>query len=101
MFPPGVADAFERELGCTESEWLRELPGAVGGHALQRPAAGQAQVTIGDGCLHLRWTALPPRRLALIRIPRLQVEFRFEGVAAPVRQVFMSRFDLYLQRGGG
>ena len=70
-------------------------------HALQRPAAGQARVTIGDGWLHLRWTALAPRRLALVRIPRLHVEFRFEGVAAPARQVFMSHFDRYMQRGGG
>ena len=101
MFPPGVADAFERELGFTESEWLRGLSGAVGEHALQRPSAGQARVTIGDGWLHLRWTHLSPRRLALVRIPRLQVQFRFEGVAAPARQVFMSHFDRYMQRGGG
>jgi len=101
MFPPGVADAFERELGFSESEWLRGLSGAVGEHALQRPSAGQARVTIGDGWLHLRWTHLSPRRLALVRIPRLQVQFRFEGVAAPARQVFMSHFDRYLQRGGG
>jgi hypothetical protein len=29
------------------------------------------------------------------------MEFRFEGVAAPERQVFMSHFDRYMQRGGG
>ncbi len=101
MFPPGVAEAFEREYGSTEGEWLQSLPGAVAGHALQLGAAGQAQVSLADGCLHLRWSVLPPRQIALMRMPRLQVGFRFEGVDADARQRFMRFFDLSLQRGGG
>jgi hypothetical protein len=101
MFPPGVPEAFVREQGCTETEWLRALPGAVGGHALQRTSPGQARVAIDDGWLHLQWTALPPRRIALISVPRMRVEFLFEGVPAPARQRFMNHFDLYMQRGGG
>jgi hypothetical protein len=51
--------------------------------------------------LHLQWAVLPPRRIALLNMPRLQVAFRFESVEAPQRQQFMKRFDLVLQRGGG
>jgi hypothetical protein len=36
-----------------------------------------------------------------MRLPRLHVAFRFEGTAPTERLVFMRRFDLYLQRGGG
>lgn len=101
MFPSGVAECFEREHGCTETEWLRALPGAVRQHPLQLSAPGQAQVAIADGVLQLRWTTLPPRQIALVRMPRLQVQFRFDGVPAPQRQAFMDYFDLYMLKGGG
>ncbi len=95
-----VDDAFEREYGCTEDDWLRWLPGAVRDQplALQH---GRAKISIAEGRLHLRWTPLPPRRIALITLPRLRVAFRFEGVEPGAREVFMRYFDLYLQRGGG
>jgi hypothetical protein len=93
--------AFEREQGSTEAEWLQRLPGAAGEHALALSSPGRAVVTIGSGRLCLAWTVLPPRQIALIRLPRVQVSYRFEGVADDVRQRFMKRFDLYIQRGGG
>ncbi len=95
------ADAFERDQGCTETEWLRWLPEAVHGHACSRPAGDRATVTIGAGTLTLRWRALPPRVIALIQLPRLHVEYRFEGVEPAERDAFMRTFDLYIQRGGG
>ncbi|HEX7385032.1 MAG TPA: hypothetical protein VF291_12015, partial [Burkholderiaceae bacterium] len=62
---------------------------------------GAARVAIGAGSLALRWQVLEPRRIALITLPRLAVEFRFEGIAAASRAAVMRYFDLYLQRGGG
>jgi len=102
MFPQDVAEQFSREQGCTPAEWERDLPGAVTPHAMDRPAPGQATVQLqGGGCLHLLWQVLPPRQIALVRLPRLQVHFRFEQVDAGARSAFMRRFDLFLQRGGG
>lgn len=95
------AEAFEREHGCTVAEWLAWLPLAVGPHPLRQDAADVARVVIGDGTLELRWQALPPRVIALLRMPRLRVSYRFEGVAAAERAAFMRRFDLHMQRGGG
>ena len=92
---------FTRQQGCTEAEWLGWLPGAVRDHALTLPAPGQAQVQIGSGALQLRWEVLPPIRIALMRMPRLAMHYRFEGVGEVERQVFMKYFDLYMQRGGG
>lgn len=91
---------FEREMGCTEADWLRWLPAAIGAHEWRREP-GRATVRIGEGELHLRWRTGEPRTIALVRLPRLHVSFRFEGVQAPARRAFMERFDLYLQRGGG
>lgn len=92
---------FDREYGCTEAEWLGWLPDAIGACPWSRPAPGRAEVAVGTGTLHLAWTPLPPRRIALIAMPRMAVSFRFESVDEGVRQVFMKRFDLYMQRGGG
>ena len=41
-------ERFEREMACTEADWLRWLPDAVGAHhwKLQDKSAG---VRIGDG----------------------------------------------------
>lgn len=91
---------FEREMGCSVREWLDWLPGAVEPHAL-RVEDGAAEVRLDGGRLSLAWQALPPRRIALMVLPRLQVRFAFDAVADDARQRFMRRFDLYMQRGGG
>ena len=103
MHDPAVySESFEREHGCTPAEWLGWLPGAVGSHPWQTSAADDgASVTIGAGTLQLHWRTLAPRQIALIRLPRLQVRYRFDGVAADQRVRFMQHFDLYMQRGGG
>ena len=94
------AAQFEREMGCTDAELLRWLPGAAGPHALQM-GDRSAAITIDAGRLQLRWSVLPARHIALIRLPRLAVSFSFEDVAEASRQRFMRHFDLYTQRGGG
>ena len=108
MVPPSsttpsqpVAPSFDREYGCTEQEWLRWMPEAVHGHAWTQPAANSLHVAIGPGTLVIDWQVLPPRVIALIRLPRMAVSFRFQSVEAEQRQAFMKRFDLHLQRGGG
>lgn len=101
MTPAEVAPQFEREYGCTEVEWLRWLPGAVRDcpWVLARP--GQAQIELPRGGLTLQWAALPPRRIALLSMPRMHVVFNFGDTPGPQRQVFLRYFDLFMQRGGG
>jgi hypothetical protein len=91
---------FDREMGCTEAELRRWLPGAAGPHPL-RLHETSATFDVDGGRLELRWSAMPARQIALIRMPRLHVEFRFEAVEEAARQRFMRHFDLYTQRGGG
>ncbi len=94
------ADNFDREMGCTEREWLMWLPNAIGAHPHQRVTSA-ATVTIGTGQLGLSWRTGEPRVIGMASIPRLLVSFRFKGLDDGQRYLFMKRFDLYMQRGGG
>ena len=96
-----VPASFDREYGCTEREWLRWMPEAVHGHAWSQPDATCLQVVLGQGELLITWQVLPARVIALVRLPRMAVRFRFDAVEAKAREAFMRRFDLHLQRGGG
>ncbi len=98
---PEIPAFFEREQGFTAAEWQRCLPGAVRDRTLALTSPERAVVDIGAGTLTLSWTALPPRRIALISMPRLAVRYCFDGVDAAARREFMRYFDLYTQRGGG
>jgi hypothetical protein len=94
------AERFEREMGCTETEWLGWLPDAIGEHHWKRQDR-TVGVRIGDGALGLKWQLGEPRVIAQLEVPRLLVSFRFAGVDEAARYAFMKRFDLYMQRGGG
>lgn len=93
-------ERFEREYGCTAHEWRRWMPAATGGHACTDDAT-TLRVPIGEGALTLNWQPLPPRVIALMRLPRLAVQFEFDNVPLTDRREFLRRFDLHLQRGGG
>ena len=98
-----VPPVFEREHGCTEADWLRDLPGAVGKHVLELSEPGVADVLLDSGgSLNLRWEVLPERCIGLIRLPRLHVRYRFShGVSAEARASLLRTFDLHMRRGGG
>ena len=92
-------------MGCTEPEWLGWLPAAIGAHTWTL-APHSADVTIQHdgqeiGHLRIRWRVGEPRVIALVRMPRLLVDFAFEGLDDAQRYRFMRRFDLYMHRGGG
>ena len=82
------------ELGTAVMPTYPRHPLAMAQQALSVQAAC-------SGRLALAWRELPPRRIALLRMPRLAIVFHFEGVDEAERQAFMRYFDLYTQRGGG
>lgn len=92
--------AFEREMGCTAAELRGWLPRACGERSITWHE-GSAEVAIGAGTMRLAWCTLAPRQIALLRMPRLAVSFRFEAVDEATRQQVMRYFDLSTQRGGG
>jgi hypothetical protein len=94
-------DSFDREQGYTAPDWARCLVGAVRDHTLHWVGDGAARIDIGSGALHLAWQQLPDRQIALMRMARLAVSYRFDGVTDAERHTFMRYFDLFMQRGGG
>ena len=94
------AQAFEREMACTQQDWLRWLPGAIGAHPWQS-GLGWARIEIDEGALRIEWRVGEPRRIAMVTMPRLCVSFSFDRQDESQRLAFMRRFDLHMQRGGG
>lgn len=101
MHPP-VPARFVREMGCTVEELCTWIPGATRYAPIEwsRPE-GEAAVRLPEGTVQIRWNPLPPRRIALVVLPRLQVSFDFGDMGQETRSRFMRHFDLYTQRGGG
>ena len=96
-----VAETFERDYGCTLTEWQRWLHEATPGCRVDRKGADQATVHLAQGRLLLSWAVMEPRRIALIVLPRLAVRFEFQDAPRDTRQAFLRSFDLHTQRGGG
>lgn len=104
MFRQDLSQAFTRTMGCSGSElaaWLqRALPEAQ--LAIESDAAGgHCRASYADGELLIEWHALEPRRIALLRLPQLEVRFSYSGLALERRQAIQSYFDRATQRGGG
>jgi hypothetical protein len=91
---------LEREMGCTREDLLRWLPGATG-DAPRRSDGEELVLAVAGGEVRIRAAPRPPRRIAGVELPVLAVSFRFEGLDAAAREVFLARFDLYTRRGGG
>jgi hypothetical protein len=92
--------ALQREMGCTREEFVRWLPGATR-HAPMRLYADRALVRAGDATVEIAFTQAPPRRIALVSMPVLNVSFQFSGARKSAYLEFMAYFDLYTKRGGG
>ena len=97
---PALPERFERDMACSEADWLRLLPPALAPYPWQREGL-TVRVTIGEGQLVIDGAPLPPRRIALLTLPMLRARFVFDGVPAERRAAFMRQFDLYTHRGGG
>lgn len=95
------SDAFERDMACTEAEWMAWLPSAMGRSVWQQEARTVTAQLNGGGHVRIQWEVLPPRTIALMRLPRMGVSFRFTDADESARYSFMRRFDLTTQRGGG
>lgn len=93
-----------REMGCTEADFLRWLPGAT-------RHAPVISFDVKDGSLHrvqteggtveIRLRPLPARRLGGISLPVLEARFRFIGPGEREIRAFLDWFDHYTRRGGG
>ena len=88
------------EMSISRTEFLRRLPAAVGGDAYVEE--DQSLVYRDDQrCWRICLEPLPPLRIALVQLERLRVSLQFANYDEPEIQLFLKRFQLYCQRGGG
>ena len=91
---------FDREMGCSASEYRPWLPAASGGREIEWHEDG-AVIGLDTGSVLIEWRTGEPRRIAAITLPRLLLRVRARDIDEAAWQRFMRYFDLYLQRGGG
>lgn len=86
-------------MGCTAAELVSWLPRALPDAELSTDVPGQRNIAAwASGSLDLRWNTLPPRRIALLEIPQLQVNFVCSGLD-DARYRIQKCFDLQTHRG--
>ena len=93
-----------RQMGCTRTEFARWLPGAARNaeiHSVEQGDEVVHHINTAGGSLIITTRALPPRRIALMCLPVLQIRIHFVNMGEAMGADFMHYFDLYTRRGGG
>lgn len=94
---------LKREMGYTRKEFMRALPSALHDYPYQLdgdvitiapPECSGQQIIITLG-------AEAVRKIALLRLPYIHVDFDFTAVDAATHKRFLTQFDLYYRKGGG
>lgn len=96
-----VPERLVRDMGCTPADLVRWMPAAVGNQPLRWTDSGCEVALLEGRSVRFTWQVLAPRRIALMRIERLQLEIAFTGCDAETRRLFLAKFDAYTRRGGG
>lgn len=95
-------DAFTRDMGYSVPEFFRILPAAISGYDHIVDGDRVFVTHPNDGRqLIMKIEELPDRRIGMIRIPRIGVEFAFHQFTVEQRRAFLTAFDRSFQRGGG
>ena len=104
MFRQDLSQAFTRIMGCSGGEFAAWLQRALPDASLTVESAadsGHCRAGFADGELLIEWQALEPRRIALLRVPQLEVRFSYSGLELARREAIQTYFDRATQRGGG
>lgn len=88
-----------RDMATTEREFRHGLDFAFPEGVTVRD--GVLLVAYAGAAMEIVLAPLPPRVIALLRLPRLEVRIRFTAGTAVQRQAMLARMDRALQRGGG
>ena len=90
-----------KEMGLTYSDFFRSLSQLPGGWVHETYSDG-ATLKYADGTIQISLGPQCERRLtAMVKIPFIQVIFKYVDLSEVERKRFQSRFDLTFLRGGG
>lgn len=97
-----VPDVVQLEMGITHADFFRIFPRVPDGGALRREHEAAISVAWPDGrSLQVSLSAERVRRIALLRIPCVDVTLRFHGFDDEQRAHLVTRFHRAFQKGGG
>jgi hypothetical protein len=88
-----------RDMATTEREFRNGLTFAFPQGVTERD--GVFHVAHAGAAMEIALAPLPPRVIALLRLPRLEVRIRFSAGTPVQQQAMLARMDRALQRGGG
>lgn len=84
----------------SEAEFFRSLPAAVG-HREFSHENRRVRIEWDGHTVTIELGQQAFRTIASLRLPYMEVTFRFFGFSDEERARFMQRFELYFRRGGG
>jgi hypothetical protein len=88
-----------RDMATTEKEFRGGLAFAFPQGVTERE--GVFRVVHAGAAMEIGIAPLPPRVIALLSLPRLEVRIRFTAGTPEQQQVMLARMDRAMQRGGG
>ena len=88
-----------RDMAMTEREFRGGLVFAFPEGVCEE--AGLFRIEYRGAAMEIRIAPLPPRVIALLRLPRLDVRIRFTAGTPEQRAAMLARMDRAMQRGGG
>lgn len=88
-----------RDMATTEREFRQGLAFAFPQGVSEQD--GVIRVIQGEAAMEVLVAPLPPRVIAALRLPRLEVRIRFTAGTPEQRSAMLARMDRALQRGGG
>ena len=91
---------YEREMTITHKDFLRLLPKAIGGLSYQ---LNDKQIDIVDAgrSIRIKLSKESIRKIASLSLPVTRLRMELRDFTQSESVIFMSRFELAYQKGGG
>jgi len=94
-----TGETIVRDMATTEREFRSGLAFAFPQGVAERD--GAFHVAYAGAAMEIRIAPLPPRVIALLCLPRLDVRIRLTAGTMEQQQAMLTRMDRAMQRGGG
>ena len=94
-----TGETIVRDMATTEREFRSGLAFAFPQGVTERD--GLFRIEHAGAAMEIHTAPLPPRVIALLKLPRLDVRIRFTAGTPAQRTAMLARLDRALQRGGG
>lgn len=91
---------YEREMTITHKDFLRLLPKAISGLTFQRNG-NQIDIVDADRSIRIKLSKESSRKIASLNLPVTKVRIELRDFSQSQSVIFISRFDLAYQKGGG